>query len=155
MDTEKKESLKTLLVTVWKSQDKSVEQAEYVALSTAITQYYKHLDARADIKPSFNTFYEFMDNEYRSHLEKERVREQEFDLINFLYVLRPFYRGGEFDYLLNSDSEADLLQEPFIVFRAGQHQGSPDPLSGGHHRDYGRVHFQDAQAQGNAQNHLH
>ncbi|CAH1002537.1 hypothetical protein LEM8419_03411 [Neolewinella maritima] len=116
LDTEKKESLKTLLVTVWKSQNKSVEQAEYVALSTAITLYYKHLEARPDIQPSFNTFYEFMDREYRSHLEQERVREQEFDLINFLYVLRPFYRGGEFDYLLNSDSEADLLQEPFIVF---------------------------------------
>ena len=116
LDTEKKESLKTLLVTVWKSQDSSVDQAEYVALSTALTLYYEYLDERPDIRPSFNTFYEFMNTVYRAHLEKERVREQEFDLTNFLYVLGPFYRGGEFDYLLNSGSESDLLKEPFIVF---------------------------------------
>ena len=116
LDTEKKESLKTLLVTIWKSQDVSVVQSEYVALSTAITRYYDYLDCNASVKPSFNSFYEFMKGEYKEHLETERVREQEFDLTNFLYVLRPFYRGGEFDYLLNSTSESDLLQEPFIVF---------------------------------------
>ena len=116
LDTEKKESLKTLLVTIWKSQDKSVDQAEYVALSTAIKMYYDYLEMTPRVKPGFNSFYEFMGLQYKGHLEKEKVREREFDLTNFLYVLRPFYRGGEFDYLLNSDSETDLLQEPFIVF---------------------------------------
>ncbi|WP_116108859.1 TraG family conjugative transposon ATPase [Lewinella sp. IMCC34191] len=116
LDTEKKESLKTLLVTIWKSQDKSVEQAEYVALSTAISMYYEHLDACPHIDPSFDSFYEFMRGDYRAYLEEKNVREREFDMTNFLYVLSPFYRGGEFDYLLNSNSKADLLQEPFIVF---------------------------------------
>ena len=116
LDTEKKESLKTLLVTIWKSQNDTVNQAEYVALSTAITQYYDHLAADPQIRASFNTFYEFMQFEYAEHIKEENVREQEFDHHNFLYVLRPFYRGGEFDYLLNSDDESDLLEERFIVF---------------------------------------
>src|SRR5206468_10487746 len=35
---------------------------------------------------------------------------------NFLYVLRPYYRGGEFDYLLNARQNLDLLGQRFIVF---------------------------------------
>ncbi len=31
-------------------------------------------------------------------------------------MLRPFYQGGEFDYLLNADANLDLLHQPFIVF---------------------------------------
>jgi len=33
-----------------------------------------------------------------------------------LYVLRPYYKGGEFDYLLNATENLDLLDQPFIVF---------------------------------------
>jgi conjugation system TraG family ATPase len=35
---------------------------------------------------------------------------------NFLYVLRPYYKGGEFDYLLNATENLGLLQQRFIVF---------------------------------------
>jgi len=31
-------------------------------------------------------------------------------------VLRPYYEGGEFDYLLNATENLNLLQERFIVF---------------------------------------
>jgi len=31
-------------------------------------------------------------------------------------VLRPYYKGGEFDYLLNATANLDLLKERFIVF---------------------------------------
>jgi conjugation system TraG family ATPase len=116
LDTEKKESLKTLLLTLWKSQDAKMRRSEYVALSTAITMYYKRLDACPDILPSFNSFYEFIDTDYRAYLERENVRDQEFDIVNFLYALKPFYRGGEFDYLLNASDKLDLLEQRFIVF---------------------------------------
>ena len=33
-----------------------------------------------------------------------------------LNVLEPYYKGGEYDYLLNSDKELDLLHKRFIVF---------------------------------------
>ena len=44
------------------------------------------------------------------------MREKDFDLENFLNVLEPYYRGGEYDYLLNSDKQLDLLDKRFIVF---------------------------------------
>ena len=34
----------------------------------------------------------------------------------FLNVLEPFYKGGEYDFLLNSDKKIDLLGKRFIVF---------------------------------------
>ena len=49
-------------------------------------------------------------------LSEDKVKEKDFDISNFLYVLRPYYRGGEFDYLLNADVNLDLLQQRFIVF---------------------------------------
>jgi conjugation system TraG family ATPase len=49
-------------------------------------------------------------------LEGDRVKEKDFDINNFLYVLRPYYEGGEFDYLLNATENLNLLQERFIVF---------------------------------------
>jgi conjugation system TraG family ATPase len=46
----------------------------------------------------------------------DKVKEKDFDIDNFLYVLRPYYKGGEFDYLLNATENLDLLNERFIVF---------------------------------------
>ena len=44
------------------------------------------------------------------------MREKDFDIANFLNVLEPYYKGGEYDYLLNSDKQLDLLDKRFIVF---------------------------------------
>jgi len=49
-------------------------------------------------------------------LEEKKVREKDFDIDGFLNVLEPYYKGGEYDYLLNSDKELDLLHKRFIVF---------------------------------------
>jgi conjugation system TraG family ATPase len=32
-----------------------------------------------------------------------------------MYVLRPYYKGGEFDFLLNATENLDMLNQPFIV----------------------------------------
>jgi conjugation system TraG family ATPase len=50
-------------------------------------------------------------------LLRDKVKEKDFDVANFLYVLRPFYKGGEYDYLLNAREDLDLLGERFIVFQ--------------------------------------
>jgi conjugation system TraG family ATPase len=115
-DVEKRESLKTLLVTLWKREDERVSQSEYVSLSTALTQYYQLLEKQPAIRASFNTFYEFLQGPFSEYLATEKVRDQDFDRQNFLYVLRPYYRGGEYDYLLNSEKDLNLVQESFIVF---------------------------------------
>ena len=115
-DVEKRESLKTLLLTLWKRESEEPTRSEEVALSNAVNLYLSKLRADHSIVPSFDTFYEFVETDYRRLLEQKRVREKDFDLANFLNVLEPYYKGGEYDYLLNSDKQLDLLDKRFIVF---------------------------------------
>ncbi|WP_166925548.1 TraG family conjugative transposon ATPase [Flavobacterium poyangense] len=116
LDTEKKESIKTLLLALWKKDDETFNRSEYVALSNALQLYYEKLDINSKIFPCFNSFYDFLKEDFISILEGDKVKEKDFDLNNFLYVLRPYYKGGEFDYLLNATENLDLLKERFIVF---------------------------------------
>jgi conjugation system TraG family ATPase len=116
LDTEKKESIKTLLLALWKKDDESFNRSEYVALSISLQLYYERLNGGGSGFPCFNTYYEFLRDEFVTILKEDRVKEKDFDIENFLYVLRPYYKGGEFDYLLNATENLDLLRERFIVF---------------------------------------
>ncbi len=116
LDTEKKESIKTLLLALWKKDNETFNRSEYVALSNALQLYYEKLDKDANLFPCFNTFYDFLRNEFVAILTNDKVKEKDFDVNNFLYVLRPYYNGGEFDYLLNATENLELLTERFIVF---------------------------------------
>jgi conjugation system TraG family ATPase len=114
-DIEKRESIKTLILTLWKRDNEPPTRAEEVALSNAVNLYIDKLKNKA-ITPGFNNFYEFVETEYKTVLEQKKVREKDFDIANFLNVLEPYYKGGEYDYLLNSDKQIDLLSKRFIVF---------------------------------------
>jgi conjugation system TraG family ATPase len=117
LDVEKKESVKTLLMALWKREGEKITQAEYATISDAVTLYYESIKLGNTVFPSFNTFYEFFDGPFRALLsENKHFKERHFDVHNFLYILRRYYKGGEFDFLLNSDKNLDLLHEPFIVF---------------------------------------
>jgi len=116
LDTEKKESIKTLLLALWKKDNESFNRSEYVALSNALQLYFDKLETDKKIFPCFNTFYEFLKTDFVEKLKGDNVKDKDFDVSNFLYVLRPYYKDGEFDYLLNADENLDLLQQRFIVF---------------------------------------
>ncbi|MGE7775231.1 TraG family conjugative transposon ATPase [Chitinophaga sp. NPDC101104] len=116
LDTERKESIKTLLVAIWKKDDEHFRRSEYVALSNALQLYYDKLSSDPTIFPCFDTFYEFIRDEFSLILESQQVKEKEFDLHNFLYVLRPFYKEGEFHFLLNAHKNLDLLKQPLVIF---------------------------------------
>ena len=76
----------------------------------------------SSLKPSFNIFYEFIRDEYQDILEKKRTREKDFDVWGFLNVLEPYYKGGEYDYLLNSDK---LLYYTGVNYKIGDtHEGT-------------------------------
>ena len=115
-DIEKKESVKTLILTLWKRDDEPPTRAEEVALSNAVNLFLEKIRRDSSIKPSFNTFYEFIRDEYQDILKEKRTREKDFDVWGFLNVLEPYYKGGEYDYLLNSDKQLDLQSKRFIVF---------------------------------------
>jgi conjugation system TraG family ATPase len=114
-DIEKRESIKTLILTLWKRDDEPPTRSEEVALSNAVSGYIEKIK-RDDAFASFNGFYEYVQGDYRSVLIEKQVREKDFDIANFLNVLEPYYKGGEYDYLLNSDKQLDLLSKRFIVF---------------------------------------
>lgn len=125
LDTEKKENIKTLLLALWKKDDEEFKRSEYVALSNAIGSYYALLESDTKIFPCFDTFYEFLRDGYVKVLSEDRVKEKDFDIDNFLYVLRPYYSGGEFDYLLNATENLNLLKERFIVFELDEIKDHP------------------------------
>jgi conjugation system TraG family ATPase len=114
-DTEKKESIKTLILALWKKDNEVYKRSEYVAMSNALTLYYEHVN-QTDTFPCFNSFYEYLSTDFVKVLQTDQVKEKDFDVSNMLYVLRPYYHGGEFDYLLNATENMDLLSERFIVF---------------------------------------
>lgn len=117
-DVEKKDSIKTLLLTLWKSEDDKISKTESGELGSAVTAYINRIKADHSIVPNFNTFYEFMRDTYRSELEERaiKVSKEDFNIDNFLTTLRQYYSGGRFDFLLNSDKNIDLLGKRFIVF---------------------------------------
>lgn len=99
-DIEKRESLKTLVLSLWKREGSEIKPSEDVTVSNAMAQYLE-LVTRGDVKPSFNTFYEFVRDSlditrgFEELMERNEVTTKEiFDIVNFLYVLAPYYRGG-------------------------------------------------------------
>lgn len=116
LDLEKRESLKAVLLALWKKEDETFLRSEYVALSNALQQYYDMLAEHPDISPCFNSFYEFLREEFAPRLASEAIKSKDFDLDNFLYVLRPYFAYGEYSYLLNAFENPDLLHQRFIVF---------------------------------------
>ena len=117
-DVEKKDSIKTLLLTLWKSEDDRVTKTESGELGSALSMFLDKMNKDKDIVPCFNSFYEFMRDEYRQEMAQRPIPiyKQDFDIDNFLTTLRQYYHGGRFDFLLNSKENIDLLGKRFIVF---------------------------------------
>ena len=70
-DTEKKESIKTLVLALWKKDNETFARSEYVALSNALQGYYEKLANDKKIFPGFDSFYEFLQNDFAGVLQQE------------------------------------------------------------------------------------
>jgi hypothetical protein len=105
-------------LALWKKDNENFNRSEYVALSNALQLYYEFFWKTTKayshaLTPSMN----FLQKDFVERLlQRDKVKDKDFDVSNFLYVLRPYYKGGEFDYLLNAKENLDLLQQRFIVF---------------------------------------
>ena len=117
-DVEKKDSIKTLLLTLWKSENEEVTKTESGELGSAVSSYIRRIQDDRSIVPCFNTFYEYMRDVYRKELEEREIKvgKDDFNIDNFLITLRQYYEGGRYDFLLNSRENIDLLSKRFIVF---------------------------------------
>lgn len=123
------ESLKTMILTLWKREGEVFTKAEDVTIDTAVRSFNDYIKASSrssePVRPSFNTFYEYFQEHYRKMLKEADVDASMFNLKDFLYVLKPFYRGGQYDYLLNSEKELNLLSNRFIVFELDNIKDNP------------------------------
>ncbi len=117
-DVEKRESISTLLLTLWKSEDEKISKTEAGELGSAVNAYIELIRRKRKIVPGFNSFYEFLRDVYRNELENRdiKVTREDFNIDNLLTTLKQYYRGGRYDFLLNSDKNIDLLKKRFIVF---------------------------------------
>lgn len=126
-ETEKMDSIATLILTLWKSADEKVSKTELTEIGNAVAGYIGRIKADRSIPPCFDTFYEYLKKEFRRELESREIEvsREEFDIRNLLTTLRPYYRGGRYDFLLNSPQEIDLLGKRFIVFEIDAIKGAP------------------------------
>ena len=109
---EKKDFLCTLIGVVWKGAEGTFSPVERDVVAFVISAYYQ--DAFAEHSElSFNTFYEFALEKIPEIQQAEKIS---FDFDEFRYVLKKFYRGGEFETILNKDADRSLFSERFIVF---------------------------------------
>ena len=114
----KEESICALILTLWKGEDKYIEKTESNELGTAIHNYIRMIQKDEKLIPCFNTFYEYLRDVYRVELQSRdiKVSKDDFNIDNLLTTLTPYYRGGRYDFLLNSQQNIDLLSKRFIVF---------------------------------------
>jgi conjugation system TraG family ATPase len=110
---EKKDFLITLMALLWKGADGNLSNIERDVLSALVSAYYVEKFQHQEPELNFNTFYEFALAKIPEIKKEESIP---FDLDEFRYVLKKFYRGGEFDAILNEAVDDSLFAEPFIVY---------------------------------------
>ncbi|MFA6082789.1 TraG family conjugative transposon ATPase [Mucilaginibacter sp.] len=109
---EKKDFLCTLIGVTWKGAEGTLSPVERDVIANVISAYYSQFFTdNGDL--SFNTFYEFALEKIPQIKTEEKIV---FDFDEFKYVLKKFYKGGEFARLLNEDTDKSLFTERFIVY---------------------------------------
>ena len=112
---EKKDFLLTLICLLWKGAEGNASQVERDVISHVIGSYYFSKFKSKKRKPilNFNTFYAYAIKTIPLIKSEEAIP---FEIEEFSYVLKKFYKGGEFEAILNEDADESLFTERFIVF---------------------------------------
>ena len=105
-----------MLLTLWKKDNEPASRSEEVAPSNAVALFidrikYDETPCRLSILSTRSLWIRTTGRYWMPG-----VRDKEFDITNFLNVLEPYHLGGEYDFLLNSDKQLDLLDKRFVVF---------------------------------------
>jgi conjugation system TraG family ATPase len=109
---EKKDFLCTLIGVAWKGAEGTFNPVERDVVANVISAYYGQFFAENG-ELNFNTFYEFALDKIPGIKSEEKIL---FDFDEFRYVLKKFYKGGEFDTILNKETDKSLFTERFIVY---------------------------------------
>ena len=109
---EKKDFLCTLIGVTWKGAEGTLSPVERDVVANVISAYYSRFFAENG-ELNFNTFYEFALEKIPEIKTEEKIV---FDFDEFRYVLKKFYKGGEFARILNEETDKSLFTERFIVY---------------------------------------
>ncbi|WP_163321768.1 TraG family conjugative transposon ATPase [Draconibacterium mangrovi] len=106
-DLEHRQTILSVIYTVYKPE---LSEMEKDVIAHALKQFFK----TEDIERSFNGFYEFCRDYIPPLVEEQSL---EFNTHEFFFILGKYYRGGEYDYLLNKPMKTDeFFSCPFLVF---------------------------------------
>lgn len=112
---EKRQILKSLVGMIWKGTDCTLSQVEDTVISKIISDYFSdYFKDKKEVKTlSFNTFYEYSCNKIDQVIRLEDI---DFNIKEYRFILKKFYKGGEYEKILNDDFDNTLFNESFIVF---------------------------------------
>ena len=113
---EKRQILVSLVGLIWKGVDGKLNQVEDSILSKCVADYYTDYFSNDGIvaELKFDTYYKFSCTLVEKIISDERIKH--FDLDEYRFILKKFYKGGIYEKILNDDFDDTLFNESFIVF---------------------------------------
>ena len=107
LDIERKQTILSVLYTIYKE---NLSEMEKDVIAHSLTEFF----VAGSSERSFNGFYEFCQNYIPQLVQEQSIQ---FNANEFFFILGKYYRGGEYDYLLNKEMDTDeFFHCPFIVF---------------------------------------
>ena len=113
----------TLMLTLWKNGNEAMNSASMKIVRDSIIAFIDRWSEDRD--PLFNDYYRYVRDEFCLSLGEKEIGKEYFDLKDYLISLEQFYDGGVYDYLLNSNENADILNDRFVVFEIDRIKGDP------------------------------
>ena len=111
----KSENIRSTLLAAEKRRDPGRDAQE---LSQTVAQKIADLEARRrKLKVeslSFNSFYEYSTEALEIICVESNITDIDYD--KYRFMLQPFYKGGNYDKILNESVDSTLFDETFIVF---------------------------------------
>ena len=137
-DSEAMIFLFTLMVTLWKNGKVEISSSAEKYVRESITQFLRQWEEMPDEvghdegkaghdgrDPVFNDYFEYVRDVFGDLLAADEAGKEYFDLKDYLISLEQFYKGGPYDYLLNSHESIDILNDRFVVFEIDHIKGDP------------------------------
>ena len=114
---EKREFLKSLITLLWKGSEVQLTQVEDTLISNTINEYYRNYFEliKEPAYLSFNSFYEFAVDFMNKQIREAKIGSYA-EMESFEFVLKKFYKGGDYERTLNDDMDKSLFEEKLIVF---------------------------------------
>ena len=122
-DSEAMNFLFTLMVTLWKNGKVEISSSAEKYVRESINAFLNQWNEDSD--PVFNDYFEYVRDVFGDLLAADEAGKEYFDLKDYLISLEQFYKGGPYDYLLNSPESIDILNDRFVVFEIDHIKGDP------------------------------